>query len=145
MAKSNPKSIVCSKPHVVVAVFIIKDGKVLLGKRINAIGHGTWGPPGGKLEFGEEVYDCAKRETFEETGLKIKNLRLGCVVNDYSLKDKWHFTSVCLVADYVSGTATRKEPNRCAEWRWIDWNKMPTPLFSPMKQVIKQKFNPLEK
>lgn len=35
-----------------------------------------WGPPGGRLEAGEHWADAAIRETYEETALKICNLRL---------------------------------------------------------------------
>ena len=62
------------RPKVGVGVIIIKDGKVLLGKRKNAHGEGSWSFPGGHLEFNEELFDCAKREVLEETGIKIKNL-----------------------------------------------------------------------
>jgi len=144
MSDSNPKNVICRRPHVVVVVFVIKDGKILLGKRKGSIGAGSWGPTGGKLEFGEKLSECADRETFEEAGIKIKNLRLGTVVNDYSKKDNWHYSSICYVADYASGNVTIKEPDRCSEWRWVDWNKMPKPLMGPMKKIVQQKFNPFK-
>jgi len=40
-------------PRVGLGVLIIKDGKVLLGRRKGAHGEGTWAPPGGHLECGE--------------------------------------------------------------------------------------------
>lgn len=138
-------SIVCTKPHVVVTAFILKDGKVLVGKRINSLGHGKWCIPGGRLEFCEELLDGVRREVLEETGLKIKNLRLGTVVNDYSKKDKWHYASICYVADYDSGTTKVMEPKKCAEWRWVEWNDLPKPLFAPMETMVKEGFNPLKK
>lgn len=71
----------CRRPHVGVQAIILKEGKVLMGKRIGSHSPNTWGFPGGKLEFGEELLDCARREVLEETGLTIKNLRLGPYVN----------------------------------------------------------------
>src|SRR3989339_718967 len=59
-------------PKVGVAVIIIKNGKVLMHKRKNSHGDGTWSLPGGHLEFNESLEECAQRETFEETGMKIK-------------------------------------------------------------------------
>jgi 8-oxo-dGTP diphosphatase len=41
------------RPKVGVGVIIKKDGKVLMGKRKNAHGDGTWSFTGGHLEFGE--------------------------------------------------------------------------------------------
>jgi ADP-ribose pyrophosphatase YjhB (NUDIX family) len=59
------------RPKVGVAAIIIKDGKVLLGKRKSAHGQGTWNFPGGHLEYGESWQDCAKRETMEEAGINF--------------------------------------------------------------------------
>ena len=53
-------------PKVGVGVAVVKDGKVLLGKRKNAHGEGTWSFPGGHLEYKESWEDCAIRETLEE-------------------------------------------------------------------------------
>jgi 8-oxo-dGTP diphosphatase len=123
----------------------LKDDKILLGKRSNAIGAGTWGLPGGKLEFGEDIIECAKREVFEETGLKIKNIRPGSYTNNYFPKDETHFVSIDVVADYDSGEVKIMEPNKCLEWKWFEWDKLPKPLFLPMQNLVKQKFDPFEK
>ncbi|PIN92058.1 hypothetical protein CO154_01270 [Candidatus Pacearchaeota archaeon CG_4_9_14_3_um_filter_31_7] len=52
-------------PKVGVGVIVIKDNKVLLGKRKNAHGEGSLCFPGGHLEFNEKVEDAAEREVFE--------------------------------------------------------------------------------
>ncbi|KAF6793786.1 Nudix hydrolase 1, partial [Colletotrichum musicola] len=55
-------------PRVGVAAIIQrKDGRVVVGKRQSSHGAGTWQLPGGHLEFGESFFDCAARETLEET------------------------------------------------------------------------------
>ena len=58
-------------PKVGVGVIVVRDGKVLLGKRRGAHGEGSWSFPGGHLEFNELLEICAKREAKEETGLEI--------------------------------------------------------------------------
>jgi len=62
------------KPKVGVGIIVIKDNKVLLGKRKNSHGEGSWCFPGGHLEFNESLENCAKREVLEETGIEIKNI-----------------------------------------------------------------------
>jgi len=54
-------------------VVINKHHQILLQKRKDI---GTWWVPGGYLELGETIEDCAKRELFEETGLIARNMEL---------------------------------------------------------------------
>jgi 8-oxo-dGTP diphosphatase len=48
-------------------IFLIKDDAILLGKRKNCYGEGTWGLPGGHLEQGESI-----RELLEEFGIEVE-------------------------------------------------------------------------
>ena len=57
-----------------VAVALInKNKKILLERRSDC---GWWGVTGGKLDVGEIVKQCAKRELQEETGLLIETEKL---------------------------------------------------------------------
>jgi len=61
-------------PQVGVGVVIInKSDEILLVKRGNHPNKGKWTIPGGHLEPGETIISAAKREIYEETGLKINN------------------------------------------------------------------------
>lgn len=60
-----------NRPKVGVGVIVIKNNKVLLGKRKNSHGQGTWCFPGGHLEFNESWKNCAIRETKEETDVNV--------------------------------------------------------------------------
>ena len=48
--------------------------KVLLGMKKRGFGVGRWNGFGGKVAPGETIEDAAKREMFEEAGIKLKNL-----------------------------------------------------------------------
>ncbi len=52
------------------AVLFNDEGRILLVKRSHDPGEGRWSIPGGILELGEEVFEGARRELEEETGLK---------------------------------------------------------------------------
>ena len=129
-------------PRVGLGVIIIKENKVLLGKRKNAHGEGDWCFPGGHLEFGEKWEKCAKRETREETGIEIKNIRFGAVTNDIFKKEKKHYITIYVVADYRSGRVIIGEPEKSEEWKWFNWDNLPKLLFLPIRNLRKQKFNP---
>ena len=135
-----PQMIVPAKPQVRVGlgVIIIKDGKVLLGKRKNAHGDGHWSPPGGHLEFMETWQACAAREVLEETGLTVENIRfLGCT-NDFFEKEQKHYVTIWMRADYKSGTLTLCEPDKCEGWQWFDIDALPQPLFVTVHNFLKQ-------
>ena len=122
------------RPHVGIGVVVVKEGKVLLGKRKNAHGSGDWGFPGGHLEHGESVADCALRELTEETGLKGISLQLGPWTND--IIDEKHYVTLFVFIDLFEGNPQVKEPNKCEEWNWFDWNDLPSPLFPPIQSLI---------
>lgn len=58
-----------TQPFIVVGAFIVRDGKVLLIQENHDPDKGKWNLPAGKLDFGEDPFDAAKREAFEEAGI----------------------------------------------------------------------------
>lgn len=53
------------------AVFAQRDGKILLLKRAMGEAVGSWYLPGGALDAGETIEQCARRELAEECGLEV--------------------------------------------------------------------------
>jgi 8-oxo-dGTP diphosphatase len=130
------------RPKVGVGVIVVKDGKVLLGKRKNAHGEGAWSFPGGHLEFKETWEACARREVMEETNLQIKNLRFGTATNDIFEKEKKHYVTLIMLSDYESGDLKVLEPDKCESWEWFSWDNLPQPFFIPIQHLIKEGYNP---
>lgn len=60
------------EPLDIVVALLIRNGHVLITRR-DPLAHqgGLWEFPGGKLEAGETLLDCLRREVFEETGVKV--------------------------------------------------------------------------
>lgn len=124
-------------PDIGIGVIIRKDGDILFGKRRNAHGNGAWGFPGGHLEHGESFEDCARREVQEETGLQIEHLAIEAVTNDV-FDGGQHYVTVFVSADHAGGTVERREPEKCAEWRWAGPDTCPEPLFLPIRNLLEQ-------
>ena len=128
------------RPYVGVAAIVIKDGKVLLGKRKNSHGSGTWQFPGGHLEFNETIENCAQREVLEETGIKIKNIKLGPYTNDIFKQEQKHYITLFVISEYESGELELREPQKCEKWEWFEWTQLPQPSFLPIINLLKQNF-----
>lgn len=128
------------RPLIGIAVIVIKKDRVLLGKRKNSHGSGTWAFPGGHLEFNESIRDCARREVSEETGIRIKNLRYGPYTNDIFAEDGKHYVTLFVIADHDSGTPVVKEPQKCEKWAWCPWPPDVHPCFLPINNLLKLNF-----
>jgi len=131
-----------NRPKVGVGVIVVKDGKVLLGKRKGAHGEGTWAFPGGHLEFFETLEDCAKREVLEETGIEVRNLQKFTYTNDVFPIEQKHYITCFVKADYASGDVRVIEPDKCEEWKWFSWGEFPEPIFTSLQNLLKENINP---
>jgi 8-oxo-dGTP diphosphatase len=118
-----------------VGVLIFKDGKTLLHKRKGSHGSGEYCFTGGHLEYNESFEDCARRETFEEAGIKIKNIKFLCLANYCKHTDRQDILAGFL-ADWESGEPTIMEPDKCEGWDWYDLDHLPSPIFWPTQIVI---------
>lgn len=123
------------RPKVGVGVIIFKDGKVLVGKRKASHGAGEYAFPGGHLEYMESFEDCAKRETMEECGIKIKNVRFLNVSNLIAYNPK-HYVNIQLIADWESGEPQDLEPEKVNEWQWFPIDEIPGQKFIFSEQGI---------
>jgi 8-oxo-dGTP diphosphatase len=124
-----------------MGVIIVKNGKVLLGKRKGSHGEGKWCAPGGHLEVGETWEECAKRETLEEVGIKINNVRFAAATNDIFNSEK-HYVTIYVTAEQESGEVSLMEPDKCEKWEWFSWDNLPEPMFLSWVNLLKQGYNP---
>lgn len=88
-------------PRLVVGTLPLRDGRVYLARRSIEPGVGRWTYPGGYLEVGEAAQEGARRETEEETQLRVE---VGRLVGAYS---RPYAAVVTLIyeADIVGGEA----------------------------------------
>jgi 8-oxo-dGTP diphosphatase len=123
-------------PKIGVGVIVRKGGKFLMGKRLGKHGQGTWSVPGGHLEFGESWQECSAREVMEETGLKIKNVRLMAVTNNIFENENAHSITLWMESDWAGGEPKLLEPDKFGEHGWYTFQTLPSPLFEPPWQEL---------
>ncbi|HZO95787.1 MAG TPA: NUDIX domain-containing protein [Gaiellaceae bacterium] len=124
-----------------VGVLVVREGRVLLGRRLAAHGRGTWAPPGGKPLAGEPLLECAARELREETGLVARRLRVvGETVDGFA--DSRLVYRTRFVAAEAAGEPRLLEPDRAAGWEWHPWSRLPEPLFAPVASLARAGFAP---
>ena len=125
--------------RVGVGVWVFNtDGQVLLGRRLSKHGRGTWGLPGGKMEFGETPTITAVREVKEETGLDISRRPVSEFAFTNDIFDDKHYITIHCFVDNIVGTPQALEMKKCAFWKWCDMNDLPKPLFLPIQNLLAQ-------
>jgi 8-oxo-dGTP diphosphatase len=121
-----------------VELFARRAGGILLGKRKNCAGAGTWALPGGHLEFNERLVDTMCREAAEELGVIIEpeELRLVSVVDDLQPENNLHYVHVSFEQENPAWEPRIMEPERCAEWRYFPLSGLPERFFEPHRAIV---------
>ncbi len=118
-----------------------KEGKILLMKRAGAYGKDSWAPPGGHVEFGETASETARRETKEETGIDITNIKVLGITEDINEAESNHYITIWVKGDQ-SGGELKKSDREFSEIGLFDMNNLPEPLFISFRNFIDGKLLP---
>lgn len=117
-------------PLLGASAIVVREGRVLLGRRRGAHGEGTFAFPGGKVDPGEHPADTVRRELEEETGLVARGIVPVPWTNDVFAADGLHFITLHHLVD-ADGEPVVREPDKVDGWDWYGWDELPEPLFSP--------------
>ena len=124
------------QPRVGVGIIIRRNDEILLVRRKNAHGAGSWSTPGGHLDPGEAPEDCAVREAREETGVEVGSVRFLAITNDIFENEARHYLTVWMEGDYLSGTETVAAKYEVSEVQWYPADSLPEELFLPLQNLI---------
>jgi ADP-ribose pyrophosphatase YjhB (NUDIX family) len=113
-------------PGVGCGAAILRDGRLLLVKRLKDPEAGCWNLPGGKVEFGEHAAEAAQREIAEELGIEILVTRLLGVVE--MLGEGQHWVSPIFAAAIIGGEPVNAEPDKHEAVVWASLDDPPAPL-----------------
>jgi 8-oxo-dGTP diphosphatase len=106
---------------IVGCLAVAKRGdKILLVQRSKAPGIGKWGFPGGHLEMGETVQECAVRELREETGIDAEAVAVltafDFITRDDAGNPSRHFTLIAVLCDWRAGDGELIEDASALGW-----------------------------
>lgn len=127
-------------PRIGIGVMIQNEqSEVLLGLRQGSHGEGEWCFPGGHLDFEETIFETAKREVKEETGLEVEDFELISISDDfrYIKTDGKHYVTIGVKAAYKGGEVRLMEPEKCKEWRWFSLDNLPERTLEGTELIIK--------
>ncbi len=106
----------------------MRDGKLLLYKRLKAPEAGHWNIVGGKVDHMERSELAARREAEEESSLSIHSTRFLCLSEQLIEADRQHWISMIYVTDDFSGEPQLTEPDKLSDIGWYDLDALPEPL-----------------
>ncbi|WP_337860009.1 NUDIX hydrolase [Ferroplasma sp.] len=119
-------------PKIAIGGIIIKDNKILLGKRRDEPDRGKWAIPGGKLELNETLEEGLKREMLEETGLIVNVGELAGISE--IITENFHY----IIMDYICirEEGSEKAGSDTLELKYFDMQAMDEKINESTKDFI---------
>ena len=129
------------RPFVGVGAVVWRDDRVLLVRRASPPNQGAWSLPGGAQELGETVFETARREIAEETGLAVDVIGLVDVVDSIHRDDegrvRFHYTLVDVLAESATGGAVPGGDADAVAWMELrDVDRLD--IWSETKRIIRR-------
>ncbi|MFZ5670471.1 MAG: NUDIX hydrolase [Pseudomonadota bacterium] len=127
-------------PRVGCGAAILRDGALLLVRRLRQPEAGHWGLPGGKVDWGETTRETCAREIAEELGLAITPGRLLCVADTLDAGDGRHWVAPVYLVEDCEGEPAVREPDKLGACGWFALDALPTPLTAATRAAVKALF-----
>ena len=121
------------KPSVTADGIVLKGNEIVLIKRGKEPFKGSYALPGGFLNYGERLEECAVREVLEETGVKTKVVELVGIYSSPDRDPRGHFVTAVYHLEPVGGMLKAGDDAKDAEWVPLD--KLPKFAFDHGKII----------
>ena len=116
---NDPGAPRANKIVAAASAIVERDKQIILQRRKDS---GLWSLPGGVMEIGERIADTCVREVLEETGLKVRIVRLLGVYSDpnhviaYSDGEIRQQFSLCFVCYAEAGSIQLSSESTRVQW-----------------------------
>lgn len=120
-------------PVVGVAVIVIDNERIVLGRRARGAYKGAWCIPCGYVEYDEEVRHAARREFREETGLLVE------VGEVYTVHSNFHNPAMHSVGIWFRGTVrggALRAADDVDEVAYMALNDLPANIAFPTDRLV---------
>jgi 8-oxo-dGTP diphosphatase len=124
-------------PKVAAAVLIEQNGRVLLVRRANEPFRGLWTLPAGFINGGEDPAEAAARECLEETGLRVRVIRILDIISGKEHLRGADFT-IIYQAEIISGELMPEDDADAVEW--FRREQLPPLAFRATQLVLSRNF-----
>ena len=138
MLKSVPEG---ESVSAAIAVLVMQNNQLLLGKRVQPSEPECWQCPGGFILKGETLTTAADRICRQKAGIKIDALVQGPFTNNRFVQNNiisQHTVSLYLIAHKYKVVDNIKYENKQTCWSWHDFDSLPVPLFMPLETLLKK-------
>ena len=120
-------------PVVGVAVIVMDDDRIVLGRRARGVYQGAWCIPCGYVEYDEDVRQAAQREFQEETGLHVE------VGEVYAVHSNFHNPAMHSVGIWFRGAVlggTLRPADDLDEVAYMSLRRLPDNLAFPTDRLV---------
>ncbi len=129
------------RPIVGVGAVIVRDGRVVIVQRTTEPRKGEWSIPGGVLEVGETLRQCAAREAREETGLQVEPGEVldvfDSIYPDGAGRARYHYVLVDFLCRLAGGEL--RAGSDASQARWITGEQLDDfHIAEPTRRVIRK-------
>ena len=122
---------------VAVHLLFFREDQVLLLRRFNTgYADGQYSVPAGHLDGGETVVEAARRESQEETGLRIEasQIAFSSVIHRNEGDERIDFF---VHIHEWQGDPVNAEPEKCDELRWVHLDELPDNVIPYVRKAIR--------
>ena len=121
-----------------IAVLLVDDGKLLLGRRIRDNQFEGWQCPGGYIRSNEELSAAAQRCCLQKAGVHIGDIEQGPFTNNifHLSKSTQHSVSLYVIARKFEVVNSALYTDAELQWQWFGIDELPLPMFQPLKQLL---------